>query len=394
MAHAQIRVKPYSGTEEEDFNEFENLFRGFLAVSGINNAQQPNFLQLYLRDAALRFFQTLGPATRANLDGCFIALRDQFGNRDLQEVRVLKLESQRFDPKTDTPENFLVNLQSKAVRAYPEPNLPEVAALKIAGLDPAPAAAEQTRFDRETATRDERPQAAEDFKNEQIKRIFIKAMPGCFRSKIMGQPANTPVHDLCTFERQQMAIREMCRKEDYPEDGFNEVNETVSENLVNVLSKIAQTQQSIEKRLQDLTSKTDSHQTNPASSQLTHSIQPQQSRSPLGPQKFTQYRPQYPSYRGFNRSPWQNRGRFSNSSANFRPRFQQNINRPNGQNYIRSLMTSYSARTPNEPYISVTQTNSLFCFKCGYPNHRASQWTRRGPPPQRGTSFPFNQQKN
>ena len=94
MAHAQITVKPYSGTEEEDFNEFENLFRGFVAVSGINNAQQPNFLQLHLRDAALRFFQTLGPATRANLDGCFTALRDRFANRDLHEVRVLKLESQ------------------------------------------------------------------------------------------------------------------------------------------------------------------------------------------------------------------------------------------------------------------------------------------------------------
>ena len=165
-------------------------------------------------------------------------------------------------------------------------------------------------------------------------------MPGWLRSKIMGQPANTPVHDLCTFARQQMAIRKMCRKEDYPEDGFNEVNETVSEDLVYALSKITQTQQSIEKRLHDLISKTDSHQTNPASSQLTHSVQPHQSRSPLEPQKFTQYRPQFSSYRGFNRSPWQNRGRFSNSSANFRPRFQRNINCPNGQNYIRKVMTS------------------------------------------------------
>ena len=56
-------------------------------------------------------------------------------------------------------------------------------------------------------------------------------------------------------------------------------------------------------------------------------------------------------------------------------------------------MTSFSARTPNEPYIPVTQFSSIFCYKFGYPNHRARHCTRRGPPPQRGTSFPFNQQK-
>ena len=57
MAHAQITVVPYSGTEEEDFDDLENLFRGFVAVSGINNTQQPNFLQLHFRDAALDSFK-------------------------------------------------------------------------------------------------------------------------------------------------------------------------------------------------------------------------------------------------------------------------------------------------------------------------------------------------
>ena len=188
-------------------------------------------------------------------------------------------------------------------------------------------------------------------------------------------------------------LYEMCRKQDYPEDGFNEVNQTVSKKLVNALSKITQTQQSFEKRLQDLTSKPDSHQTNPSNSQLTHSIQTQHSESSFELQKFTQNRPLYPGYRRFNRSPWQIRGRFSNSSTNFRPRFQQNINRPNGQNYIQNLMTSYNSCTPKEPYIPATQTSSIFCYNCGYPNHRASQCARRGPHPQRGTAFPFNQPK-
>ena len=193
------------------------------------------------------------------------------------------------------------------MRAYPESNLPAVAPLILAGLGAASFAAEQTRFDGETATRDARLQAAKDFKNGQIKRVLIKAMPGWLRSKTMGQPANTTVHDLCTFARQEMAIREMCRKEDYQGDGFNDVNETVIENLVIALSKITQTQPSFEKRLQDLTSKTDSHQTNSPSSLLTNSSQLLQNQSAFEPQRFTQYRPQNRGYRGFNRSPWQNR---------------------------------------------------------------------------------------
>ena len=286
-AHAQITVKPYSGTEE-DFNKFKNFFRGFVAVSGINNAQQPNFLQIHLCDAALRFFQTLEPATRDN----FTALRDQFANRDLQEVRILKLESQLFDPKTDTPENFLVSLQTKALGADPGPNLPAVAPLILAELGAAPAAAEQTGFDRETATRDARLQGAEDFKNELSNRIFIKAMPGWLRSKIMGQPANTPVHDLCTFARQQMAIREMCRKEDYPEYGLDEVNETVSESFVNALSKITQTQQSVEKRLQDLTSESDNPPNQSSKQPFSKFQSTSTNQSTFDPQRFTQYRPQ------------------------------------------------------------------------------------------------------
>ena len=48
----------------------------------------------------------------------------------------------------------------------------------------------------------------------------------------MERPAIEPVQDLCTYVRQQMTIRDMFRKEDYLEDGFNEVSETVSDNLI------------------------------------------------------------------------------------------------------------------------------------------------------------------
>ena len=120
-------------------------------------------------------------ATRNNLELSLTELRDDFANQDLQEAHVLKLEQLRFDPKTDSPENFLVNLQTKAQHAYPTPNLPAVAALALPGDGGAGDRAEHTHFDGETAARAARLQAAEDNRNEQVKRIFAKGMPGWLR---------------------------------------------------------------------------------------------------------------------------------------------------------------------------------------------------------------------
>ena len=109
-ANVQITVEPYSGAENQSFREVEHLFPGFIGVAAIPNNKQSNVLQLHLRDAALRYFQTLPEATRNYLKLSLTALRDHFANQDLQEVHVLKLEQLRFEPKTDSPEKFLVNL--------------------------------------------------------------------------------------------------------------------------------------------------------------------------------------------------------------------------------------------------------------------------------------------
>ena len=104
-ANAQISVEPYSGAESEDFREFEELFRSFIGVAAIPAGQQANFLQLHLKGAALRFFQTLDDATRADINLSLTALADHFVNTQLQGVHVLRLEQQKFDAKKDTLDN-------------------------------------------------------------------------------------------------------------------------------------------------------------------------------------------------------------------------------------------------------------------------------------------------
>ena len=113
MAQPQLTLNPFSGSEKDNFREFELLLRSILAVASLPVNQQANFLQLHLRDAALRFFQTMPMATRQSLQLSITALQDRFCNPQLQEIHVVKLENMKFDSKTDTPENFLATLQKQ-----------------------------------------------------------------------------------------------------------------------------------------------------------------------------------------------------------------------------------------------------------------------------------------
>ena len=44
-------------------------------------------------------------------------------------------------------------------------------------------------------------------------------------------------------------IHNLCKRDDYSDGAFNEVRSTITENLVNALSKITQTQEAIENKM-------------------------------------------------------------------------------------------------------------------------------------------------
>ena len=93
------------------------------------------------------------------------APRNRFTQDDLREIRIIKLENQKFNPKTDTVKNFLVKLRTEANKAYPAP--------KIVVVEAKRGDAEARRFERETTTRKSALEMSENRKNEQIKRFFI-----------------------------------------------------------------------------------------------------------------------------------------------------------------------------------------------------------------------------
>ena len=241
MAQPNIALKPFSGTYKESFREFEHLLRSIIGVAAVAGAQQANFLQLHLRDAALRYFQTLPEATCNDLALSLTALRNHFCNPQLQELHVIKLENVRFDPKTDSPENFLVSLQNMTLKAYPDP-IPEA----------YPPGADQVAQDAVDARNDENLRFAQQERQNQTKRFFKKCMPSWLRAKLLEQPDNTTVEDLCLLARKQLTIHDLCKKEDYIDGAFNEVSPTISDNLINALSKLSQTQESMENRMSAL----------------------------------------------------------------------------------------------------------------------------------------------
>ena len=49
MTFAQINITPFSGSETENFNEFNQLITEAIGVAGMAAAPKLNFLQLHLK---------------------------------------------------------------------------------------------------------------------------------------------------------------------------------------------------------------------------------------------------------------------------------------------------------------------------------------------------------
>ena len=257
-----------------------------MAVAALPANQQANFLQLHLRDAALRFFQTLPLATRQNLELSITALRDRFCNPQLQELHVLKLENMKIDSKTDTPENFchVTNKSNGSLSGSRSSG-----AVAPVDAHAADAVVERTRFDQETARRAEIIRSAQEARSVQIRRQFIKNMPGWLRAELLEKPENTSVEDLCVFARKQLSIHNLCKIDASVMDAFSEMGPSVTDTLVTALTKLSTSQEAMDNRLNEMSKKFEERNTT-----LTNQINDFQKNQTQQPQRgsFSQNRGQ------------------------------------------------------------------------------------------------------
>ena len=85
--------------------------------------------------------------------------------------------------------------------------------------------------------------------------MFTNAMPNFIERKLLDQNEAATVQDLCTVARRQMVFFEFCPSDDWTRYAFNEVNSTLSENLVGALTKPTQQQDELKQQQADLSNK-------------------------------------------------------------------------------------------------------------------------------------------
>ena len=252
-AASLVSIQKCGGSSTENWTGFETLFRSLVDVANINADRRVDYLKLQLQDAALQFFHTLDDETRNDLELTLTALKDHFCNPNMKEIHHINLENLKFNNKTGSPEEFVVKLQNLALKAYPPPvDLP---------VEPLNEEVEndQQRVDREHRANENRNFATME-RDRHVIRLLKKAMPNFIRLKLLEEPENAKIQDLCTKARQKLILRELCPVDDWSRDGFNEMNNDNTDKFLNVITKMSENQTSLEKKLNALTEKFNTQQ--------------------------------------------------------------------------------------------------------------------------------------
>ena len=71
--------------------------------------------------------------------------------------------------------------------------------------------------------------------NDQIKRFFIKSMPNWLTPKLLERPDTDKIDQFCALASQQIAITEICNREEYFDNGFNEITESSTDKLLKAM---------------------------------------------------------------------------------------------------------------------------------------------------------------
>ena len=173
--------------------------------------------------------------------------------------------------------------------------------------------------------------------------------------------------DLCTTPRQQTTFGDMCRKNYYPENRFDEINNAVSENLINALSILNQAQDSFEKNLQRIDNCITTAKMKTAT-QRDKNYSPNQSINRNWQLPAAPYKPRNKNLRQTYRNFYRGinfRGRnFFN--RNQRPR----LPNTNAQLFHPRNLIQSQLQLPTRPDMPVTRSGGTFCYTCGYSNHR------------------------
>ena len=87
-------------------------------------------------------------------------------------------------------------------------------------------------------------------------------MPNFIRLKLLEEPEDETIQELCTKARQKLILGELCPVDIWSRDRFKEMSSENSEKFLTVLTKMSENQNSLEHRIDALTQKLNSQQQN------------------------------------------------------------------------------------------------------------------------------------
>ena len=246
-------------------------------------------------------------------------------------------------------------------------------------------------------------------------------MQNWLKPKLLERPDTDTIDQLCSLASQQIAIREMCNREEYFDEGFNEITESNTCKMLKAMTVISNNQIELEQKVAPK-----NEPQGPVNIFTPH--YPQQ----VYRESYRQiFRPQYQNYRPNYRQYQPNYGQFqqdyqtqqqyaprANNYRELRPQF--NTPRPfysNEQPQTRNYWTEPSDSPPfvHPAYVNrsiyrfPTKNTPANLFRQGifydsqtaaqdrYGMQKAKEFSRAGALQNRnvrGMNYPFNQQKN
>ena len=300
-----------------------------------------------------------------------------------------------FNHKTESPEEFLVKLQNSALKTYPTPV--DIPVASIEGDVPN----DQDRFDRETRENQNRRKFALMERERHIICLFKKAMLVFIRLKLLEEPEDATMQEVCTKLRQKLILRDICPVDDWSKDGFNEMSSENSEKFPTVLTKMSEDQNSLKNRIDALMQKLNSPQ-----QKSSNNYKDNEQQTWRGNFKGRKYQNRgnrgSSKNQGYQKRNYQNQGSNIYQNNQNRSRYGNNFNRGSywGKNNFRGKNWGNSSKNYNNNFnnsnfqqqgyqnnettltsgghIETTAFSQKDCYSRGYPNHTSRNCEARG----------------
>ena len=201
-------------------------------------------------------------------------------------------------------------------------------------------------------------------------RLFKKAMPNFIRLKLLEEPEDATIQELCTKLKQKLILRELCPVDDWSRDGFNERSSESSEKFLTVLTKMSENQNSLENRIDALRQKLNSPQQN--SSNYYKDNEEQTWRGKFRGRTYQNRGNRgYSNNQGYQNRNYQNQGSNNYQSNQNRGRYGNNFNR--GSYRARNNFRGYNRGNFSNNYNSNFNDSN---FQQGYRNNETTINTR------------------